>query len=587
MEKETARRVTKIVSVGKGLVWDFEVPETGNYCLAGIVHHNSGKSVCISTEFAARVTGQDIIAADGSIIKNPWPKPTLQTPRLYWIIGYETRHIGETIHRLLFQPGQGGSFRCIRDLKTGLWRTWNRADPEDVSRSDESKLTEPLISDRYIDSEASWSWEDKKANQFNTVVLNNGATIRAYPSSSVNPKQGDAVSGIWIDEDIKFPHHLKEWQDRLTDMEGWFMWSVWPHTKNDALLNLLDRAEMSAMDEHSQIRSFQLIMTDNPYLSDKGKAESLGRMESEDEIARRNRGDTLVHELNMYNYVSEVHEIKAPRPGYKKAELPPAHEYLRDMLVTRKCFPHEWTRYLSIDPSNTRTAVHSWVVPPRTYQNIEFGDLAICEWEMIAKAFSAGMLAKALSDKMSTRNYEAFIMDKMAGRQTHAGRDDNTFGVYSAAFKLHGLFSRLTSFSFVPGCSERSTFFRAVRELMREDPDTGIPHLMFVEETTGETKNEFNRFRKKKETRGEGFETLLDEPANPRLFDAMASLQYFAAYIEVQFAIGQAWVDPINYRPRPSGAARFIRAEMAKLAKKQESDVVYLGAGDYSSSAPW
>lgn len=584
--KWRSRQVINVTPVDGGTVWDFEVPETGNYYLAGIVHSNSGKSVSASVEFAARVTGQNIIASDGTEIPNPWPKPTPNSPRLYWIIGYETRHIGETIHRLLFEPGQGGSYRAIKDLKTGKWRAWNRANAEDVARVEESKLSEPLISSRFIDGDDSWSWEDKKARQFNTVVLNNGATIRAYPSSGVNPKQGDAVSGIWIDEDIKFPHHLKEWQDRLTDMEGWFLWSVWPHTKNDALLNLIDRADLTVMDENPQIRKYQLIMTDNPYLSDKGKAQSLGRMESEEEIARRNRGDTLVHELNMYNYVSEIHEIKRPKPGRAVGILPKAHEALRDIWMTRGQFPNDWTRYLSIDPSNTRTAVHSWVVPPREYLGTFFGNVAIGEWEVIARKYSAPMLAKTLAEKMSTRNYEAFIMDFRAGRQTHAGHDLNTMNVYAKAFREAGLFSRQTSFSFAQGCDIPNVRQNAVRELLREDPESGIPKLMFVEETTGETKVEFTRYRRRKETRGEGFDTLLDEPANPRLFDAMQSMEYFAAYIEISFSINTAYVHPSNYQPRGSGAYRYIQAEMAKQEKQASGNVVYLGAGDYTSGVP-
>jgi hypothetical protein len=541
----------------------------------------AGKSVAVSALFASRVTGTPVIAEDGTEIHSPWSPPTPDYPRIYWIIGWDTKHIGQTIFRLLFLPGQGGSYRVIQDEKTGQWRAWNRANPEDRKRISDSKLAEPLIPERMLDGgfENAFEWEDKKANQFNSVRLKNGAVIYAYPSSARNPKQGDAVSGIWIDEDIQFPNHLKEWQDRLTDEEGWFVWSVWPHMKNEALLELINRAEMAERDENPQIESFQLVMTDNPFLSDKGKKQSLGRMESDEEIARRNRGELLIDALSMYQFSPTIHQIQRPMDGaLNLTDLSDAHRFLRDLWLAMNGFPKSWTRYLSIDPSNTRTACHSWVIPPREVDGVLIGNLAIAEWELVARRFSADMLAKSLMDRSSGYRYEAFIMDQMAGRQTHAGRDDNTFEVYASAFKRVKFYSRLSSYSFIPGCNVKSTRYRAVRDLMRIQPDAGIPSLLFVEETNQETKREFARYRKKSENRGEGVDSVLDEPMNPRLYDCMASVEYFSAYIDQMFLVDQAYVDPSVYGGKSSPV--YQRAQKM-LKKRQEGDenVVYMGVG--------
>lgn len=546
----------------------------------------AGKSVAVSREFAARVTGEPVIADDGTVIPLNWPAPNPGYPRIYWIIGWSTDHIGQTIYRLLFEPGQGGSYRVIKDLATGEWRTYNRADPADVARVKESKLAEPLIPERLLDGnyDTAFAWEDKKAKHFSSVRLNNGATIFAYPSSARNPKQGDAVSGIWIDEDIQFPGHLKEWQDRLTDEEGWFMWSVWPHNKNEALLDLLTRAELAEMDENPQIQSVQLVMTDNPFLSDKGKSESLGRMESDEEVARRNRGDLLTDALSMYHFNPSAHQIQRPIEGARvHYDMPDSHKLLRDLWLHTNGFPREWTRYLAIDPSNTRTAVHSWVIPPSEYNGIYLGNVAIAEWELMARRFSAKLLAKTLATNqyMGSRNYEAFIMDQRAGRQTHAGREENTFLHYSAAFREEKLLSRQTSYSFLPGCDVPQTRFRAVRELMEPQPDNGLPSLLFVEERCLETKKEFGKYRKKSESRGEGMDAVLDEPANPRLFDAMASVEYFSAYIEPMFLIGQAYVDPSMYPARENPV--YARAKKILQRREEEgSSVVDLSAGGYN-----
>lgn len=570
--------VTSVVSVGKQLVWDFEVPETGNYMMAGVVHHNSGKSVSVACEFSHRVTGLPLYDCWGNEIPQHWPQPKPDYPRIYWIIGWDTSHIGQTIHKLLFQPGMGGQFRCIRDLVTGKWRPYNRANAEDRKRIKESMLTEPLIPERLIES---WEWENKQANEFSGVRLKNGASIFAYPSSARAPKQGDAVSGIWIDEDIQFPGHLREWQDRLTDEEGWFLWSVWPHMKNEALLGLLDRAEIDEYSDNPQIQAFQLEMTANPYLTDKGKEQSLGRMGSEEEIARRNRGELLIDTLSMYSFDSNVHGLKRPAADRRPRERSAAYKFLLDLWMATNTFPRDWTRYLTIDPSHTRTACHSWVVPPREVDGVFLGDVAIAEWEFIGRKYSAKMLAQNLVNLMGSNPYEAFIMDMQMGRQTHAGRErgDNACNVYSSAFRDQGLYSRLSSYSFLAGCNVPQTRYRAVRDLLVVQPTVEIPSLMFVEERCPETKKEFGKYRKKTENRGEGMDSVLDEPANPRLFDAMASTEYFAAFIQQAFVSSTAFVDPSNYHSK--GSPAYQRAQLIKKAKEETNGVVYLGPGSY------
>ena len=542
----------------------------------------SSKSVTASALFGARVTGQPIIATDGSVIPNPWPSPSKDHPRRYWIIGWDTKHIGQTIHRLLFQPGQGGTFRVIEDEKTGVWRTFNRANPSDAKRIKQSKLSEPVIPERFLDGgyQNAFEWEDKKASQFNCCHLNNGAEIYAYPSSARNPKQGDAVSGIWIDEDIQFPGHLKEWQDRLTDEEGWFMWSVWPHMKNEALLDLINRAEMDELEKEPQIQCFQLIMTDNPFLTDKGKKQSLGRMDTAEEVARRNRGELLTDALSMYQFSHQLHLIRRPQKGRRDLiPLTKAHKHLQDVWLASNSLPKNWTRYLSIDPSNVRTAVLSWVVPPPIHNNVNLGQVAICEWELIARRFSADLLAKTCAELMGSNRYEAFIMDMHAGRQTHAGREDNTHQLYAEAFRKHKILSRTTSYSFIAGCDVLPTRFAAVRHMLEPQMDSNIPQLMFIEERCLETKTEFAKYRKKTENRGEGMDSVIDTPNNPRLFDCMQSMEYFCAHIEPLFLIGQGYVDPSKYTSTGSPAYQRAQRILQRQRSGSESSV-YLGSGN-------
>lgn len=528
-----------------------------------------------AVEFARRVLGKPIKTEKGDLINPCWPVASADHPRIYWIIGWDTKHIGQTIHKLLFQPGMGGQFRVIPDEKTGEWRAYNRANPRDALRYKASRLAEPLIPDRYIVPDG-WDFEAKSANQFNAVRLTNGATIFAYPSSARNPKQGDAVSGIWIDEDIQFPSHIKEWQDRLTDEEGWFMWSVWPHDKNDALLNLIDRAESCVGEDNPQIEHFQLIMTENPYLTDKGKMQSLGRMETDEEIARRNRGDLLLDVRNMYTMIPSRHLIRKADPAKKPADLHPIHRRLTDIYAESNTFPREWTRYMAIDPSHTRTAVHSWVVPPQEMTGFFLGDVAILEWELVAKKHSAKMLANSLRSMVGCNPYEAFVIDMHAGRQHSIGREERTADVYSEEFLRVGLISRQTQHSFIAGMDVTSVRYRAVRDLMTEQ-DTGIPALFFVEDKCIETIREFNTYRKKPIASDNG--QLLDEPANPRVHDCMACLEYFSAFILPHFVGGTAFVDPQQHVQRGSIAYQRAQQILSKRKEQEGSGAVYLGPG--------
>lgn len=107
-----------------------------------------------------------------------------------------------------------------------------------------------------------------------------------------------------------------------------------------------------------------------------------------------------------------------------------------------------------------------------------------------------------------------------------------------------------------------------------------IPGLLIVEEKCPETKKEFTKYRKKSENRGEGVDSVLDEPANPRLFDCMASVEYFAAYIEPMFHAGQAYISPSKYRSATSPALLKARKIMERQRSQNESGVVVLGAGE-------
>jgi len=532
----------------------------------------SGKTTGAAAEFASCVTGIPIMGAHGKPIPRKWPLSSRSDPLLYWVIGWDIDHIGQTIYHKLFSPGL---FRVIKDKATGRWRTYNPASPDDAARYEESLPSEPLIPERLI-APNSWAWENKAANNFSSVKLKNGATICAYPSSAKHPKQGDSVSGIWIDEDIQFAQHLQEWQDRLTDKNGWFIWSVWPHSRNHALVELIDRADECAGEDDPPIEHFQLVMSENPFIPDDNKRLALGRMGSEEEIARRDRGELLRDAYNMYDFYPGFHLVTpASREELSVAPQTPKDK-LRQVLSRQAKLPREWTRYLAIDPSHTRTAVMFGVVPPHEFEEFTLGDILLIERELVVKKFSAIRLAKAIADITGGLRYEAFIMDQQIGRQTRVGNDKTVFQTYVEAFEKACLRSRATGSGFIPGCNRPTTRYDAVRRLLDAN-ESGSSTLMFVDQLTSETQREFKSYRKMRVVI-KGTETIQDVPENPRKHDCMAALEYLSSYVLPLFRQGSAYVEPSAYGGTGSAAYQRARRILAKQNTTQP-DYVHLGPG--------
>ncbi len=537
----------------------------------------SGKSTSAALEFARRVSGQPICCIDGQPLHNPWPQSTKSDPAIYWIIGWDQKHIGQTIHRLLFQPGL---FRIIKDEITGQWRAWNKADPADAARKKESVPVGPAIPPRLI-VPGSWSWENLAEKQFTGLELINGARIYAFWSSAVNPKMGDPVDGIWINEDIQAAGHLKEWQDRLLDKDGWFLWDAWPKVKNLALKSLLDRAEEVADDPDPSIQAVQLIASENLYHTAAAKKRQLERMGSDEEIASRDRGELLWDELSMYDFWPASHVVRR-RPGAtEESAIATPRELLEHLLSHYGQFPREWTRYLSVDPSHTRTGVLSGVVPPPEWSGIKIPELLIIEWELVVRKASPAELAELLYPLMARQPYEAFIMDQQAGRQHTIGSDGRSvFELYAEAFRAHRIVSRATGSGFSPGCNKPQLRYAMVRQQMEIGDQ--LPGLVLVDDRTRETQREFHTYTKKtNEVKGELDELakIVDEPANPRKHDMMASLEYLVSYLNPLFRSGQAYVPPSESVGGGSAAYRAAQALLAKQRSKDGGDYVHLGPG--------
>ncbi len=527
----------------------------------------AGKTLAVAICFASRVLGIPITRPDGTLIEHRrrFKPPSVKNPKLYWVIGLNVDHIGQTLYHRLFSPGLGCDFRVIKDTQTAKWRAYN---PNfDSEREGESLLSPPLFGEGVIDPK-SWHMESSAGNIFKSVRLLNGATICAYATTGDHPKQGDAVDGIWLDEDTANAEFLKEWHDRLSSRRGWWLWSVWPKVANEALINTLDRAKKHEEDEKPPIKVIRLVGSENPYSDKAGIAEALARMDDDDDEAHRDRGDieAFIAGRQMYDFGTAIHVVK-PLPEIVRPTDP--YQLICKLLAENRQLPASWTRYLVIDPSHTRTACLFGVVPPVEWDGVEMGDRLIIEKELVVTKHTPAMFAGALLPYVQHATFEAFIMDQMVGRQTTVGSDTTVFNAYEREFRARGIMSRITGSGFMRGSNDKSTRRRAVR-MMLEPIHGGFPSLL-VSRTCHQTIKEFHSYRKKEIKDSAGRSVPLDDPLNERVHDCMACIEYLCEYITTRFRDGTAYIEPERAKSTGSIAYQIAQGLRASLDKREES----------------
>jgi hypothetical protein len=530
----------------------------------------SGKTCAVVLEIASRILGIPITRQDGTKIPLRFRAPKKNNPGLYWVIGFDINHIGQTLYHRLFSPGlgDGAGFRIIQDASTGKWRSYNPN--TDKERYNESELSPPLFGPHLVDPK-SWHYESRAGNVFRSVRLKNGATICAYPSTGDSPKKGDAVDGIWIDEDIEKGEFLKEWQDRLATSDGWFLWSVWPQVANEALLKTLERGEREKDNPKRPIEVFALKTQDNPFSDVEGVAKMKARMDDDDDEAHRAEGDisAFISGRQMYNFGSAIHMVK-PEP-FQHPTNP--WQVVCDLLGKDSRLPKDWTRYLVIDPSHTRTACLVGVVPPPDFWDL--GNRLIIEEEIIVRKYTPAQFASHLRERVGGFCFESFIMDQMMGRQQTVAADMTVFAKYGEEFRAQGITSRVTGYGFMRGSNDKALRRRSVRDLM-EPTEQGWPRLWFSSRCPV-TMSEMRKFRKKEVKDPEGRPVPTDDGAAERLYDAVMCVEYLAEYIHGRFRDGTAYIEPDKFRSHGSGPYHAAQAILTEINKS--SGYAHYGPG--------
>jgi len=449
--------------------------------------NRSGKSLCTFVEDARAVCGKDphgkYPASDGVLV----------------VVGKDWKHIGLTVYPLLFMAG---AFKIIRDESTGEWRAYNPA--TDSQREKDAKPAPPLIPPRLVKKK---SWILKSARYIQSCELTNGWQIYFFSSEGEAP-QGFKASRVHIDEDVNNGDAwVPEMQARLSDLKGVFTWSAMPHSKNDALLGLSERADKLAEEgvENPAIVRFQLRFLDNPHIDDQEKQKRIEGWAAlgEDVLRMRSEGEFISDSILCYpTFAMHVH-------GYDRSEL------------AQNVVPEDWTRYAVIDPGHAVTSVLFGAVPPDESMLLIYDQLYI-------RNCNAIIFGEKMAQKCRGQSFYAFLIDMHGGRIREIGSGRLPVELYTEQLKINGVASETTGHSFLAGCDDVQARMSAVQNYLHIRPQ-GTPTLRVLRQSCPDLERELKRYKKKTQLVG-GSYIVTDVPNTRGEVHACQCLEYLCAY---------------------------------------------------------
>lgn len=491
--------------------------------------NRSGKSLCTFIEDAWAATGTHPV-------EGKYPK---EGGNLV-IVGANWKHIGLVVVPYLFRAG---AFKIIRDKETGKFRAY---DPVlDADRAGEAKPAPPLIPPRMIKN---MSWLLKSAGYLNSCELTNGWTIHCF-SSSGDPPQGFQADRVHIDEDLENEGWVSEMQARLADRKGRFTWSAMPHSKNDALIGLNERAEKAEEQGNTKdIRRFVLRFLDNAHIDDEEKRKMIERWAAigDDVLRQRSEGEFVTDSILVY-------------PTWNLS----VHGLLRDELPNGSV-PADWCRYAIVDPGHSVTAVLFAAIPPNEEYILLYDELYI-------RGCNALIFGQEFLKKTQGVQFHAFIIDAHGGRITDIGSGKSPQDQYTEQMVALGIRSKTTGSSFIPGSDDILAGLQAVRNMLHIRGD-GKPRLRIIRGTLPNLEREMKRY-KKKVTHVAGTTVVTDEPNKRGEFHLVDCLRYLCAY------------EPRWHKPEQQVEVPWYVEWKRKRDKANNSNgVVYLAPNSYTET---
>lgn len=446
-----------------------------------IVTHNSMAGFA---EDARALTGQD------PYNKYPEKNGTCVT------LGYGENHIGRVIHKFLFRSG---SFKMIRDVETGLWRPfrpWPDEEGGDQSRADEAKEAPPLIPPRYIDT---LTWEKRGDRVFSLCIMTTGWELFALNSAGdPSQAQGFDVDLYHIDEDTAQVGWYEEAVGRTAITKGKIRWTALPHSKNDDILNMMQRAEEHKDLENPTTVCLRASMFDNPYYPKESRDANLQiwAAQGEDVVRKRAYGELVLDSILMYPTFSKwTHDIVCA----EREKETPIQRLWRESHYT---VPETWCCDMIVDPGHTIAAALFIATPPPSV-----GDFHVIYEELYIHQCTADILASQAHKKVAGRQMERFIIDAHGGRLTDFGSGVRPQRQYEKELANRGVRCNHTGNYFINGSDDILGREEALRRWLHIKSD-GSPTLYVDIRKCPNFVREMSRFKKKQQRVGSNVVTL-------------------------------------------------------------------------------
>ena len=488
--------------------------------------------------------------ANGTLITRRNGKPIISGN----CIGLKIEHFS-TIHRLLFRPGV---YKIIKDLETLKWRAWMPWIESDLNRRDECKPSWPLIPHSMVDPK-SWSWESKSSRQFTHVTLPGKAEIWCFPSTARDPRQGEPVDVIWIDEAIEYPAHYQEWQMRISDERGRIFWSSWPRRGNPALVELKDRAQEQAEEisrgerEHADVEEFVYVFENNPFIPAEEKRKRKEGM-TEEEWQARNYGEFLSDASKIYPFFDKNVHCAVPYDQNLDDEI------AKVLRANNGIPPANWTHELVLDPGTTKPCVLMVAVPPPD----------LCEEDkpvfvIYREIYQGRMTAHDIALKIHEwtpdgATFNRWVIDNQAGRRIPEGFTESIATNYADRFKDLEISCQNPgpASGFHIGNPDFPTRRSKMDEAIRVQESTAMPSLRVVAEHCPSTVYQLTN--NQLSVQGD---FVLDRPNEREKNDCRVCVEYW-------IASNPKWVNPMERRSKAGSMIEDLRAYMDELTGRSE-----------------
>ena len=538
--------------------------------------NRSGKSLSVAAVVAAFARDKPLLAYDDRKIYTRAVKHRGQ-PVTVWSIGFQLNHIGETMFRLLFEPGQ---FRCIQDPDTGALRAWKPWLPTDAKLADATVPAPPLIPPSAI-NQKSWVWENKAAKQVVRVDLKNGTRFHFYPSSG-EVKKGDPVHLIWIDELIQNSEHYPEWIARLTDFEGRLIWASMQYKNCPAIPAFIEREsleleeiERGERDPKNRItKVFTFKASGNPYLP-KERLEINRRLYEtmgDDVVAQRMDGGDVYDATLIYPYFNRT----------LHAAFPPNEDHWDDLAKVLHPLsgipPKDWTHELAIDPGAQKPAVLFMATPPKVWKDENGKEWSL--WsekpyfvpydEIYGQRYTLKELCELIQIKMRGIRFRRFIMDMQGGRISSMVGGASPKILFAEEFARLGIESQETGINFVAGSPDFRKRKRIVEDWMQVQP-SGYPQLRIANKRCPHLV--WQLANNQLETKDKEGRLPVDKPKQRERNDLRTCLEYIASLHPTYVPVPQHTPLPDWYQRAMEWEGKFFGNESRK------SDRCHFGPG--------